>query len=289
MNWRRQRTLLGRLALLSVSLSVLVTAAAIAGTACTQKPLTPDRLAQASRLSVKLFETLNQSNARVIILGRIGSDLSQYGLRFSHVGFALRDDPGGPWTVIHLLNRCGTDSSSLYDEGLINFFLDDPFSYDALIAVPTPEIQRALVQVLRSKLVWQLHQPHYNTIAHPQSLKFQNSNQWLLELVVAATIKGVANTRSDIQHHPLMQQYQPDKIAIDRLTRLGGGLFQANMTFTDHPLADRLKGEYNVVTVRSVIRFLYQAKMLEQLQWLSIQSAPKRFIGADIESILERL
>lgn len=289
MNRRELRICSSGLALLGVCWIVLSAVTAFAGTACTQKPLMPNPLAQASRLGVKLFKTLNQSDAQVVILGRAGSDLSQYGLRFSHMGFALRDHPDGPWTVIHLLNRCGTDASSLYDEGLINFFLDDPFSYDALIAIPNPETQRELVKVLHSDLVWQLHQPHYNMIAHPQSLDFQNSNQWLLELVIAAAAKGAVHQRSDVRQHPLMRQYRPDKIAIDRLTRLGGGLFKANMTFTDHPLADRLKGEYDIVTVRSVIRFLHQAKMLDRLQWLDLQNSPKSFSGADLERLLERL
>lgn len=277
------------LALTGILLIVLMTTTAFAGTACTQQPITPDRLAQAARFGVALFKMLDQSNAQVVILGRVGSDLSQYGLRFSHTGFALRAYSAGPWTIIHLLNHCGTDSSSLYDEGLINFFTDDPFSYEALIATPSPEVQRALMQALRSPLVWRLHQPHYNTIAYPRSLNFQNSNQWLLEMVIAALAHGQVNSRSDAQQHPLMQQYQPDKIAIDPLTRLGGGLFKANITFTDHPLADRLKGQYPVVTVRSIIRFLYQDHLLEQLQWLSLHSAPQNFKGADIERILESL
>ncbi|MBK8535412.1 MAG: DUF2145 domain-containing protein [Candidatus Competibacteraceae bacterium] len=134
-----------------------------------------------------------------------------------------------------------------------------------------------------------MHQAHYNTIAHPQSLDFQNSNQWLLELVVAAMAKGVVNSRSEVQQHPLMQQYQPDVIAIDRLTRLGSGLFKANLTFTDHSLADRLKGEYHIVSVRSVIRFLHRTGMLERLLWLDLQSAPKTFTGADLDRVLGRL
>lgn len=289
MNLRGLRIYLSGMALFSYCLIALATTAAFAGTACTQQPLTPDGLAQASRLGVELFKILDQSNAQVVILSRVGSDLSKYKLRFSHAGFALRDNATGRWTIIHLLNRCGTDHSSIYDEGLINFFLDDPFSYDVLIAVPHPEAQRTLVKILRSEKVWQMHQPHYNTIAHPQSSNFQNSNQWLLELVVAAMANGAVHTRRDAHQHLLMRLYQPDRIAINRLTRLGGGLFKANITFTDHPLADRLKGEYNMVTVRSVIRFLYRAKLLDWTQWLNLRSAPKIFTGADIEYLLEQL
>lgn len=278
---RLHRLLLG-------ALLALLTTFAWAGTACTEKPLTPERLANASRLAFKVFETLERSNAQVVLLGRVGADLSKYGLRFSHVGFALREHPQGRWTVIHLLNRCGTDGSGLYDEGLVNFFLDDPFAYEALIAAPSPAVQQDLLNALRSPLVWRIHQPRYNTIARPQSPDFQNSNQWLLELLVAARAKGAVHDRSEAQHHPLMQAYQPDTIRIDRLTRIGGGLFKANLTFTDHPLADRLKGEYQTVTVRSVMRFLHRSGWLERMQRIDL-NATRAFTGTDLEPALGRL
>ena len=267
----------------------LVWSAAWAGTACTQAPLTPDRLANAARLGAKVFQALEASSAQVVMIGRVGTDLAKYGLHFSHIGFVVRDNPRGRWTVIHLLNRCGTDHSSLYDEGLINFFLDDPLVYEAVIAVPSPDAQQALLKALRSSLVWRLHQPRYNTIARPQSPDFQNSNQWLLELTVAALAGGAVNSRSEAQQHPLMQRYQPDAIRIDRLTRIGGGLFKANLTFTDHPLADRLKGEYPTVTVRSVIRFLHQAQQLERIQFIDLRNVPRSVAGAGLQQAIERL
>ena len=276
------------MALLGVLLTLPATIAG-AGTACTQKPLTPEGLANASRLGMKVFKILERSSAQVVILGRVGVDLSKYGLRFSHVGFAIREHPQGRWTVIHLLNQCGTDVSALYDEGLINFFLDDPFAYETLLAVPSPDAQQALVKALHSPLVWRVHQPRYNAIAYPQSQDFQNSNQWLLELMVAALAKGTVNHRNEAQHHPLMQSYQPETLRIDRLTRIGGGLFKANLTFTDHPLADRLKGEYQIVTVRSVIRFLHRSGWLESMQLVDLLNTSVNFTGADIEQALGRL
>lgn len=279
--WRR--TLTG--ALLGVALLALLIPAAPAGTACILKPLQPDALANAARLGVKVFEALEQSAAQVAIVGRVGADLSKYGLRFSHLGFAVRDHRQGRWTLVHLLNRCGTAESSLYDEGLINFFLDDPFAYEAVIATPKPELQEALVKALRSDLVWRLHQPRYNTIAHPQSVDFQNSNQWLLELTVAAMAGGAVHRRAEAQQYPLMQAYQPDVVKIDRLARIGGGLFKANLTFTDHPLADRLKGEYRTVTARSVLRFLQQGGMLERLQRLDGQKTPAHDARVDLDRL----
>lgn len=258
---------------------------AAAGTACTQSTLQPDALANASRLGTKVFETLEHSGAQVVLIGRVGADLSHYGLRFSHLGFGVRDSQPGRWTVLHLLNHCGSDSSALYDEGLIKFFLDDPFAYEAVVATPNAETQQALTRILRSALVSRLHQPHYDTIAHPQSPHFQNSNQWALELIVAALAKNAVQSRDEAQRNPLMQFHQPDVIHIDRLTRIAGGLFKANLTFSDHPLASRIKGEYAVVTVRSVLRFLQRANLLEKIQKIDLQNGSSPLAGVDLERL----
>lgn len=253
-----------------------------AGTTCTQAVLQPEALANAARLGTQVFAVLEPTKIQVALLGRVGADLSSYGLRFSHLGFVVRDSARRRWTVVHLLNRCGTATSSLYDEGLINFFLDDPFSYEAVLAIPDASTQQALRRALNSALVWQLHEAHYNTIAQAHSLKFQNSNQWVLELAVAALAKGAVQSRSAAHQHPLMQAHQPDVIRIGRLNRIGGGLFKANLTFTDHSLADRLKGEYAVVTVRSVLRFFDQAGLLEKIQRIDLQGAPRRLAAPDL-------
>ena len=61
--------------LLLGGLLALLTTVAWAGTACTEKPLTPEGLANTSRLADKVFETLERSDAQVVILGREGADL----------------------------------------------------------------------------------------------------------------------------------------------------------------------------------------------------------------------
>ncbi len=53
-------------------------------------------------------------------------------------------------------------------------------------------------------------------------------------------------------------------IEVDPLSRLGASVFRANVSFTEHPLSQRLKGRYQVVTVESVQAFLQQ-------QWPELQ------------------
>ena len=84
-------------------------------------------------------------------IARAGQNLSEYGLRYSHLGFAYRegDGNGAVWRVVHKLNQCGTARASLYRQGLGEFFLDDLWQYEAAIVVLAPEAQAHLRAALR--------------------------------------------------------------------------------------------------------------------------------------------
>ena len=87
----------------------------------------------------------------MVVLARAGQDLSKYGLRYSHLGFAYRQpdrDGGHVWRVLHKLNQCGTAESAIYRQGLGEFFLDDLWRFEAAWVVPTPEVQARLLAVL---------------------------------------------------------------------------------------------------------------------------------------------
>jgi hypothetical protein len=85
------------------------------------------------------------------MLARAGQDLSKYGLQWSHLGLSTAT-PGSPtWRVMHKLNHCGTDHAALYRQGLGEFFLDDPYDYDAAFVVLAPELQGAAAAAARQR------------------------------------------------------------------------------------------------------------------------------------------
>jgi hypothetical protein len=209
------------------------------------------------QLALKTRDTLDQAGARVALLGRVGADLSEYGLRYSHAGFVWRDHPKGRWFVIHELNHCATAHSEVFDEGLGNFFLDDPLAYEALLVIPSSGVQEQLARLLSSSIPDRLHQHAYSMIAHPWATSYQNSNQWMLEVLAAALAPtGAVNSRSQAQAWLKAHDYLPSEIRLSPLTRLGARLFSANVRFDDHPLASRIAGQYQVVTVESASRFV---------------------------------
>lgn len=232
---------------------LLASSFAHAGTTCTTTKASPQAIAAAAATARDVAKALDARDRPVALVARVGTDLSKYGLRYSHVGFALRDHPDGRWTVVHELNACGTARSSLYAQGLVNFFVDDLVSQDAKIVWPDDDTSAALVALL-ARDPGVVHDADYSVIARFGSAKYQNSTAWLLETIGAAEAGTTA--RGDAQAWVASHGFRPDVLHIPYSQRVLGGLFSANAAFTDHPVGARLGGEYRVVTVRSIFRFL---------------------------------
>lgn len=240
-----------------VILLVLMPITTWAGTACTDKPQTAETMRKAFLVAVDTREKLEASGAQVALIARVGQDLSSYHLRYSHMAFAWRDHPQGRWLVVHELNQCGTANSALYNEGLANFFYDDMFAWDAQILIPSPELQARIVARLADpEILKSMHQAHYNMVAYPFSTRYQNSNQWVLEVIASAMQNEPQTDRNMLQSWLKQAGYQPSMLRILALHRLAGRMFRANVAFDDHPGGDRLLGKIEVVSVESVTRFI---------------------------------
>lgn len=234
----------------------LVVSVAWAGRPCEDSKRDPLNIQKAFELGQKTKQRLDQTQAEVVLLARVGQDLSKYRLRYSHLGL-VRHEADGRWLVQHELNQCGSARSALFDEGLANFFLDDMFAYETMIVVPAPAVQKKLARLIRSGLALRLHDPHYNMLAYPFSTQYQNSNQWVLEVLAAAQASdSVISDRAQAQAWLKQEGYRPDTLHLSTLTRLGARMFRANVSFDDHPGDRRLAGNIDTVTVESVLRFM---------------------------------
>jgi hypothetical protein len=113
-----------------------------------------------------------------------------------------------------------------------------------------------------------LHETKYNVVAYPFATDYQNSNQWVLEVLAAAMAQAEGAPaivkREQAQQWLRQQKYQPSVLHIGLGKRVGARLFVANATTTDHPAGERISGNYSVVTVESVFDFLHQRSQLQQ-------------------------
>jgi hypothetical protein len=281
---RLVRLLIGVLAIASA-------AAAMAGQACDD--VAPDALSmtRALGLAERVQRRLDASGAQVVVIARAGQDLRKYGLNWSHLAFAYREDmpapqepgnriarmgeigpapgqgapvqqaPRGTWRIVHKLNQCGTANAAVFRQGLAEFFLDTPFRYEAEYVVPDPEVQAALLPVLTDdqRLV-QWHTAAYSVVAYPWSTRYQQSNQWALE-TLAGALDPAASTRERAQAWLQLHDYQPTVLRIDALTRLGGRMTRANVAFDDHPNAKRFNDHIETVTVESMFAWMQRMQI----------------------------
>lgn len=230
---------------------------AAAGTACVPGKTDAASFAKAMRLAENTRAALEESGARVALVSRIGQDLSRYGQRYSHMGWAVRDAQGR-WLVTHELNTCGSAQSALYDQGLANFFLDDMFLYESRISIPSGAGAQRLAEMLASDAPQRLHSARYNMLSYAFSTAYQNSNQWVLETYAAANSEFRIGERGQAQAWLKLAGYQPITVDVPATTRLGARMFSANIAFDDHPFGRRMAGQIDTVTVESVLRFVRQ-------------------------------
>lgn len=239
-----------------------------AGRDCEARQMTAqtliEGLEQAALTSQRLEAEHQRSGAQVVLLARAGQDLRSYGLQYSHVGWAYRTEnkQGDPaWRVVHKLNQCGTDTSSIYRQGLGEFFLDNLWRREAAFVVPRQDWQPVLLQALSdNRTMLRLHESHYSLVSYPWSTRYQQSNQWALETMTLA-LEPAVRDRQDAQAWLRLHHYEPTVLRISAMKRLGGRIGSANIAFDDHPGELRWSNRITTVTADSMFAWLKHEDM----------------------------
>ena len=257
----------------AVALSYALAGAALAGQTCSDAPPHPNSVRMAFSSASALSAALDRAQPEVALVARVGQDLSKFGLRYSHIAFVVKDPAAGQWRTMHLLNACGTAGSAIWKEGLANFFLDDLFSYESLLIIPSPAAQRKILAKLAEPSQYlQLFTPRYNMLAYPFATRYENSNQWVLELLTKMYADPITiDTREKSQQWLKLMGYEPTTLNLGPMTRLGGRMFRANVTFDDHPNERRYADKIDIVTVVSITQFL---KIIDPATTLTVVREP---------------
>jgi hypothetical protein len=251
----RSRLLRGFAALVAIAAA---TPFAHAGRSCEQRPPSTFAVSRAMQLAEHTATRLTQSGASVVVIARAGQNLSEYGVRYSHLGFAYREGEGNAtvWRVVHKLNQCGSARASIYRQGLGEFFLDDLWEYEAAVVVLAPQAQAHLRALLADNAaVARLDTPAYSMVAYPWSDRYQQSNQWAIETLALAEDPAAA-TRVRAQAWLRLHGYEPTTLHLSAFKRLGARMVSANVAFDDHPNEKRFNDRIETVTVDSVFRWL---------------------------------
>lgn len=157
----------------------------------------------ADEMTTKLETEFKKSSANVVLIGNVGKDVSDRNIvtpsrrenknftnKYMHGGLAYKDPKTKEWKIIHLLNEydnCAntTNKSIISNDKLRTFFTRPHYMMDIQMQVPSEELQNKLLKIiLHSPEV--LHESQYSAIANPASLEYQNSNQFILNLISTA-------------------------------------------------------------------------------------------------------
>ncbi|KQW45502.1 MULTISPECIES: DUF2145 domain-containing protein [unclassified Roseateles] len=187
------------------------------------------------RFAAVIREALAASGAQAALIARSGTDLSRFGLRYSHSAVALADGLGTPWAVRQLYYACAEGQARLFDQGLAGFVTgsdDAEIGYVSLLLLPPEAAGPLAAAALDKSVALGLLNARYSANAYPFSTRYQNCNQWVAELI-AASATGLA-ARADTQAWLQREGYAPVPVQASPWLMLAGR-FVPWLHFDDHP------------------------------------------------------
>jgi hypothetical protein len=217
------------------------------------------------RFSAIVKDELDASGQRVALVARSGMNLDRLGLRYSHSGVSLQASDNNPWSVRQLYYACDEGQPKLFDQGMSGFLLgtDSPdIGYVSLVFLPAERAAPLETAALDKARALQVLNPVYSANAYAYDTRYQNCNQWVMELLASAwgatsvdPAPGTPSGRVSAQRWLQQRGYEPTVIDV------GGplmwvGLFSPYVHYTDHPRADVEAGLNRVSMPEAMDRFV---------------------------------
>lgn len=200
--------------------------------------------------------------APLVLVSRTGTDLHRFGIRYSHAGFALRHD--GAWEVRQLYYACSESRPRLFDQGLAGFLVsgDDRGSgYLSLVLMPLEAAQSLAAAALDNRTALSLLAADYSANAYAFSTRYQNCNQWAIELMALAWggLQARSGGRAAAQDWLRGEGgYMPEGVALGAHWPLFVAPFVPLIHLDDHPEDDRFALRLRTTLPTDLERFVRQ-------------------------------
>jgi hypothetical protein len=254
--------LIARAALLAPLLATCVAAhaGAISQRFCGDaRPLTAAQQDIKLRFADVVKRELQASGARAALVARSGLNLERFAIRYSHGGISLKASDNGAWSVRQLYYACDEARPLLFDQGVAGFVsgTDDPSrGYLSIVLLP-PEAERALeAAALDRARALALVAGRYSANAYPYSTRYQNCNQWLLELMASAWSSAPIATRDEAQRWLAMQRYEPGVVDVGNPVWLVAAAFVPWVFSDDQPPDEIAAARYRTSLPASIEAFV---------------------------------
>lgn len=217
------------------------------------------------RFAGAVQQVLQASGEEVALIARSGLNLERFKLRYSHAGVMLQANGDVPWSVRQLYFDCDAGRPRLFDQGLAGFLMsaDSPdLAHVSIVFLPREQADALLRAAQDKSRALRLLAATYSANAYPFSLRYQNCNQWVAELLATAwgELADGADLRQRAQHWLQAEGYRPTAVPIDsHLTKFVGG-WMPLLHLDDHP-ADAQLGMTLEVSLPDAIEDFVQARL----------------------------
>ena len=222
------------------------------------------------RFAAIVKDELARSGAGVALISRSGLDLRRFGIRYSHAGVSVKASANAPWSVRQLYFACDERRPRIFDQGIAGFLMggDDPTrGFVSVVLLPESQAGELERAARDDAAALRLLAPDYSANAYAFSERYQNCNQWLVELLASAWRGQPDSTsRKDAQQWLIDAGYQPETLDVGPLL-MWAGSFVTWIHRDDHPRADLERNQFRVSLPEAVERFVHgrapQARRIE--------------------------
>ena len=207
---------------------------------------------------------LERSGASVALIARSGLDLSRFGQRYSHAGVSLKAGRDSAWTVRQLYFDCNERRPRLFDQGIAAFVLgsgEPTLGHVSVLLLPSKPAAELERTALDKRRALELLGTDYSANAYPFSLRYQNCNQWVAELLAAAWGPGddrgdAIDRRQRAQAWLKSEGYEPTVFDVGWRALMWAGAFIPWVHGDDHPAEDVEHKLYRVSMPASIEAFV---------------------------------
>jgi hypothetical protein len=224
------------------------------------QPLTAAEQDRLLRFAAVLRDELAATADGVALVSRSGLDLSRFGIRYSHAALAWRSE-AGLWSARQLYYACDEGRPRIYDQGLAGFAMgtDDPkLGYLSIVRLPAQAVLALRPALLDTPRVLHLLGAQYSANAYVYGLRYQNCNQWIMEMIAAGwgDLADGDDLRERAQQWLRDAGYAPEPIAVDSRLLMLASYFVPLLHLDDHPDDDRWAMKLKVSVPAAVEAFV---------------------------------
>lgn len=222
---------------------------------------------EAATFSKQVERDLAAKGARLAIVFRTGRARSELpdGISYTHGAFwvyspiELEDGRSiNGYAVYNLYHGDGEklakDRSYLHQDFPVDFVAPTAVD-DVAVIIPSPEMQRRVLAIMDSPDYQKLHVTAYSLVSNPLDAKYQNCNEFMLDVLAAAAWEttDMQQIKANLRVH-----YKPTKVKTNLLERVFGPMTDVRLKTDDQ------SGAIVTATYESMSAFMKDNGLLQE-------------------------